>query len=540
MPDILLIQPPIRDFYLTAKRTIPYGLACIAAALIKDGFSVEILDALATSKSRRCDLPPEMGYLHQYYGRADRSPFALFHSYRHFGYSFDYIGRKAKESRAFLVGISSLFTPYMREAIQTAEIVKTYHPDCKIVVGGHHPSALPRSVMDSAAVDFVVRGEGEVSMPLLARAITEKGRYDPIPGLVFRRKDGRPHINSPARMQHPDNYPLPATHLINHRFYRRKKGTGTVIVAGRGCPMKCTYCSVGAHSDLHFRQRSVESVIEEIEGGMRQHEIGFIDFEDENLSLNRRWFLRLLGAIRKRFDGDGPELRAMNGLFPPSLDKEVVSAMKDAGFKTLNLSLGSTSKDQLLRFNRPDVRQSFDRALSLAEDFGLNAVGYVICGAPLQHAGDSIADLLYLAQRRVLAGVSIFYPAPGSRDYDLCKKLGILPDYFSCMRSSALPLSHTTGRKEAVTVLRLARILNFMKSLLDMGNTIPAASSPIIRMTAPDDRTEVGKQLLGMFLEDGRIRGKTPEGKIFEHRVSIKLAQSFLSGLGSIKIRGSC
>ena len=52
MPDILLIQPPIRDFYLTAKRTIPYGLTCIAAALIENGFSVEILDALATSKAR--------------------------------------------------------------------------------------------------------------------------------------------------------------------------------------------------------------------------------------------------------------------------------------------------------------------------------------------------------------------------------------------------------------------------------------------------------------------------------------------------------
>ena len=39
--DILLIQPPIRDFYLTAKRTIPYGLASIAAGLIEAGFSEE-------------------------------------------------------------------------------------------------------------------------------------------------------------------------------------------------------------------------------------------------------------------------------------------------------------------------------------------------------------------------------------------------------------------------------------------------------------------------------------------------------------------
>ena len=78
MPDILLIQPPIRDFYLTAKRTIPYGLTCIASALIESGYSVDILDALATSKARVRDLPEQMSYLRQYYPQPDRSPFALF------------------------------------------------------------------------------------------------------------------------------------------------------------------------------------------------------------------------------------------------------------------------------------------------------------------------------------------------------------------------------------------------------------------------------------------------------------------------------
>ena len=53
MTDILLIQPPIRDFYLTCKRTVPYGLSCIASSLIEVGFSVGIFDALATSKSHK-------------------------------------------------------------------------------------------------------------------------------------------------------------------------------------------------------------------------------------------------------------------------------------------------------------------------------------------------------------------------------------------------------------------------------------------------------------------------------------------------------
>ena len=52
MPDVLLIQPPVRDFYLTRQRTVPYGLACIAGALLEAGFRAEIFDALKSPKAR--------------------------------------------------------------------------------------------------------------------------------------------------------------------------------------------------------------------------------------------------------------------------------------------------------------------------------------------------------------------------------------------------------------------------------------------------------------------------------------------------------
>lgn len=539
MVDILLIQPPIRDFYLTAKRTIPYGLTCIASALIKSGYSVDILDGLATAKARARDLPQQLSYLRQYYAQPDRSPVALFYDYRHYGYSFEHIGKKARDSGAFLVGISSLFTPYMRQAIQTAEVVKSYHPDCKIVLGGHHPTAMPQSVMESGAVDFVLRGEGEVSMPLLARTLSDGGRLEAIPGIVFRQQNGTLYIDDPVQMQDPEDYPLPAVQLVNQRYYRRKQGGSMVIVAARGCPMGCTYCSFGAKSFLQYRQRRVQSVIREIEQAADQSDIGFIDFEDENLSLDRRWFLNLLAAIQDRFGAGRFEFRAMNGLYPPSLDQQVVREMKSAGFKTLNLSLGSASSEQLKRFNRSDVREDFNRALTLAENFGLNAVGYVICGAPFQCAADSIADLLYLAQRRVLAGVSIFYPAPGSRDFDLCEDHELLPAGFSRLRSSALPLSHTTTRKEAVTILRLARILNFMKFLLDQNMPLPEASPAPIIVADPADRLETGRRVLSSFLAGGQIFGVTPHGDVFEHCVAKKLTRQFLAGLKSIKIKGS-
>jgi hypothetical protein len=215
--------------------------------------------------------------------------------------------------------------------------------------------------------------------------------------------------------------------------------------------------------------------------------------------------------------------------------------MKQAGFKTLNLSLGSISSEQLKRFKRSDVREAFDYVLNLAEVHGMDAVGYVIAGAPNQTAEDSVSDLLFLAKRRVLAGVSVFYPSPGSSDYKLCDKLNLLPASFSLMRSSALPISHATTRDEAITILRLGRIINFLKSMVDCGERLPVpepVQSDRIDQKEIGDKAEIGKKLLQWFLFDGEIRGIMPSGEIYKHAISTDVTQQFLKGLKGIEIRG--
>lgn len=538
--DILLVQPPIRDFYLTAKRTLPYGLASIAAVLRSSGFSVGILDGLATAKSRLRSLPEDMGFLHPYYGHADASAFSLFHQFRHYGYSVDHLASRVRAAGPFLVGISSLFTPYHQQALDTAEAIKRVYPKCFIVVGGHHPTRLPESVLASPAVDAVLRGEGEASMPQLAQALQHGESLDSVPGIVFRKADGSLFRSDPAWVGDLDALPLPALDLINRSFYSRKKRGSTVVVAGRGCPMGCSYCSLGASSDhARFRQRSVASVIRELECQLTTDDVGFIDFEDEHLTLNRAWFMALLGQIRERFGSRDMELRAMNGLYPPSLDDAMVGAMKSAGFRTLNLSLGSTSREQLKRFNRPDVRSAFDNALALAQKHGLEAVSYLIAAAPGQDPLGSVDDLLFLAERRTLVGLSVFYPAPGSRMYAQCRDQGLLPDNLSLMRSTALPVSDTTTRLQAATLLRLSRILNFMKAMTDAGRPAPDPMPFSDRVPLdPKDREGTGIRLLQGFLHDGIIRGITLDGNLVTHDSDAAVTERFVRGLSRLSVRG--
>ena len=597
MTDIVLIQPPIEDFYFTFKRSIPYGLAGIAATLIRAGHTVEIIDALAVKKSVVMPYPREMNFLESFYGEPDISHFSLFHQYRHYGYSFEHLGSKVRDKKPFMVGISSLFTPYADMALKTAQMVKKFYPRAVVVLGGHHPTRFPRWTMETPHVDFVLRGEGEAGMAMLAGRIksspelfirtaqgghvTSQGEelFEKIPGIVFRTAGKKLRTLPPAWVEDLGSLPLPALNLVNGKFYGRHGRGSAVVVAGRGCPLPCTYCSVGASSrHARFRLRPVARVLDEIQYGMAHHDVGFIDFEDENFTLNRKWCRSLLQGIydlgqnkRHRYgpseadhhphgadkacpcmtgkksdnnDAVAPErveLRAMNGLYPPSLDDELVGLMKRAGFQALNLSLGSTSASQLAAFRRPDVRAAHDNALMLAKKHGLTAVSYLIAGAPGQDAQQSVQDLLFLAPRRTLAGLSIYYPAPGSVDYERCREKDILPAHFSLMRSTALPVEDTTTRLESVTLLRLARILNFIKYLKDREIPLPPPVRHLEKTRRPDPehRLECSLKLLQGFLHDAEIRGITPHGKVFNHTIDITLSRKFATGLSKIDVQGT-
>ena len=124
------------------------------------------------------------------------------------------------------------------------------------------------------------------------------------------------------------------------------------------------------------------SVLREIKRAVIDDNVGFIDFEDENLTLDRDWFMELIAGISALRKMRNFELRAMNGLYPPSLDEAMIVAMRMAGFKTLNLAVGSFDKGQLKQFRRPDVSRAHALVLQLCQKHGLEAVSYIIAGAP--------------------------------------------------------------------------------------------------------------------------------------------------------------
>src|SRR3972149_384181 len=168
---VILVQPPVQDFYDTDVRLQPIGLCYLKAAVRKHLPDVEVIikDYHCGCGRRTVAIPQELAYLTEYYPVADKSPFSTFHQYYHFGKSFDDIENDVAELKPDVVGISSLFTPYFREALEVAARVKK-RTGAIVVIGGSHASAVPESLLASPHVDYVIRGEGE-------RAFVEFLRY---------------------------------------------------------------------------------------------------------------------------------------------------------------------------------------------------------------------------------------------------------------------------------------------------------------------------------------------------------------------------
>ena len=146
---ILLIQPPVLDFYQTSIRTQPIGLAYLAASLQVHGHEVEILDCQA-EKKKSIPIPSELSYLRDFYPFGDRSPFKLYTGYYHFGMGWGEIRKKVGDSKADLFGISSSFTPYHGEALKVARIIKEWNKKNIVVMGGSHVSCDPEGLLQAS------------------------------------------------------------------------------------------------------------------------------------------------------------------------------------------------------------------------------------------------------------------------------------------------------------------------------------------------------------------------------------------------------
>lgn len=379
MSEVLLIQPPsptpdrahTRDSTLSAP---PIALGYLASVLMVGGFDVEVVDM------EICGL-----------GAAE-------------------IEKRLGEAGPGLVGLSTTTLTY-KNALRIAKIGKSVDPDMRIVLGGPHVTFTAENALEHEWVDFVIRGEGELPLLALARAVLARdGRLANVPGLSFRDQEHRlVHVPRAPLIQELDSLPLPARHLLPLHLY---SAPGTVIT-GRGCRGRCIFCAARAMAGGRYRLRSIASVLDEVELLVSTFGLRFFFFADDTftaLPRRTRDFCRALRA-RKIDCAWMCETRA------DAVDRRTLGEMAGAGCKLVQFGAESGSQRVLDSVRKGITVEKLRQAVATSVEEGMQPT----CSFMFPHLADTretVAETMELMRDLREMGarmaVSLTTPFPGT------------------------------------------------------------------------------------------------------------------------------
>lgn len=318
------------------------------------------------------------------------------------------VTRLMRELNPQLVGLS-VMTFQRQTAGRIVELLRALKPDVRIAVGGYDPSLAPEAY-EGMNVDYLVRGEGEVTFRELLRAIECGSGFENICGLTYR--EGNSWKQNPARAPHrleSDEIRLPNRDARVLNGYTLLGRQVDVIETSRGCTYDCSFCSIIEMRGRNFFTYSFDRVLADIRDA-RDHGARTLFLVDDNIMLNVKRFEALCEAIiaagLNRLDYF---VQAMTSSIA-NHGETLAPLMKRAGFRYVFLGIENILEGDLdfLRASaknsaREDGRNAGNATLKAIEHLhrhGMLVVGGLIVGNP-EDTRESIEANLEFARRYV-------------------------------------------------------------------------------------------------------------------------------------------
>ena len=298
------------------------------------------------------------------------------------------------------------------------------------ICGGVHPTIAPEEVVNTPGIDIACVGEAEETVVELCDALEEGRDCSGIPGLWLRRRGDV--VRNPARplLTDLDSLPFPDRSIFNPALFCDDQHPRGTLMASRGCPFNCSYCSNHAQKSVYpnpkeyVRLRSPENVVEEIEHMVAADaRIEFVRFDDDILTMDREWLGRLSELYRSRVGM--PFICNSRVNF---IDREMARALADMGCSVV--CMGIESGNPWLRekvLNRHMGSERIVEAFALCRESGMKTVSTNMVGLPMEDTS-MVLDTIKLNARchPDTIQVSTFIPYPGTELYKLCEAKGLI------------------------------------------------------------------------------------------------------------------
>lgn len=406
--NVLLINPPVTSaihsdvpLFVSQNEGVlpPLGLMYLSSSLKKSlGCKVRILDALNEAMSYKA------------------------------------IAAYLKDFQPHVVGISVL-THNIIDVFNVAEIVKKIDSTIHVCLGGAHAGIFPYETIRVPWVDSVIMGEGEEPFTETIAALGEHKGLDGVKGILFKRDGSYMHTGLREKTVDLDRLPFPDRAQLKNTFHSII-GTGlpmTTMISSRGCPCHCSFCSTPKE---HFRMRSPENVVAEIEEckAMGIEEVHFVD-DTFNSDIER--VMKICDELKRK----KVEIRWSFRGRADRITFELLQNAQAAGCFRIHLGVETSSDEGLRRLKKGITIREVKEAFSLLQRSRIQSVAYFLIGCPHEKNRSDILKTIRFAKEISpdFALFNILTPYPSTALYeeglqrkilknDLWKDFALQPD----------------------------------------------------------------------------------------------------------------
>lgn len=346
------------------------------------------------------------------------------------GMDYEIIKESIKNEQPEIIGITCP-TPTMSHVFKIAEIVKTeISPRITIVLGGIHPTALPEETIKNPFVDFVVAGEGEITLYELIEEIKGKGRnFNKIDGLYFKMNKEIITTSPRKLIANIDEIPFPARDLFDLSLYysaptkKVSSDPAGPILTSRGCAFNCIHCISQKIWGRCVRFRSVQNVIQEIEECINKFGIKEFNVFDDTFTLNEKRAFEICDEIIKRkLNISWIAFSRVN-----TISKDLAKKMHEAGCKKISFGLESGSQKILDLMRKQATIEMARKAVNAVAKQGILVHASFMFGN-IGETEETIKETIEFAKSLPLDNATFFItsPFPGTDLYEIAKKEGFI------------------------------------------------------------------------------------------------------------------
>ena len=402
---IYLINPS-RLLTLTSislRATPPLGLAYIAGALKRAGHHVEVIDAIALAPETFTSFQGDI-VLH---GLHDSE------IVQHISPDVD------------VIGVGCMFSNNWLANRRLINFLASSFPKAKIILGGEHATAVPELCLEQCiGLSAVVMGEGEETIVELVGTIAKQQELSHVDGIVFRNSEGivektkdRKRVRTIEDIAWPAWELFPMEKYMEHKFsYGVDRGRSLPIMATRGCPYTCTFCSSPKMWGTRYYMRSPKDMADEIQFLHEKYQIQNFDFYDLTAIINKNWIIDFCKELTGRNLFLTWQIPA--GTRSEAIDREVAAWLYKSGCRNITYAPESGSPEVLKMIKKKVHLNKMLESIQYSYQEKLNIKLNMMIGFP-NETRKQLWETAWFMVKASWAGAhdalpSIFSPYPGS------------------------------------------------------------------------------------------------------------------------------